>query len=129
MKAVDQSDFDAELAAADGLVLVDFWADWCGPCGVVGPILEGLEAQYEGRVVFWKVNADENRALMGAFGVRSLPSVLLLQPTDGGGARVLGHVIGAQGVQAFIGMIENGLNPRPGFMARVLNMFSGGSRG
>ena len=129
MRAIEESEFDAELALANGLVLVDFWAEWCGPCGVVGPILEGIEPDYAGRVDFWKVNADENRSLMNAFGIRSLPSVVLLQPTEGGGAQVLGHVIGAQGAPTFIRLLEDGLNPTPGFFTRLVKALTGGRNG
>ena len=67
-------------------VLVDFWADWCGPCKSLGPVLEKLETAYEGRFKLVKVNADEEQQLSSAFGVRSLPTCILLidgKPVDG----------------------------------------------
>lgn len=68
------------------LVLVDFWAEWCGPCKSLTPILEKLAAEYQGQLLLAKVNADEQQGLAGQFGVRSLPTVMLVkegQPLDG----------------------------------------------
>ncbi|MEP6702596.1 MAG: thioredoxin, partial [Betaproteobacteria bacterium] len=67
-------------------VLVDFWATWCGPCRTLGPILEKLEVDYGGRFILAKVDSDRERELSQAFGVRSIPTVILIkggQPVDG----------------------------------------------
>ena len=126
MRSLSELEFDQALADADGLVLVDFWADWCGPCKVVGPILERVAADYVERVDFYKVDADRNRRLMQAFGVRSLPTVLLLKPhTDRPGAAVLSHVVGANPPRAYIEMLENGLNPKPSLLRRIGRIFGG----
>jgi len=58
--------------------VVDFWAPWCGPCRVVGPVIEELSKEYAGKVNFYKVNTDEEQELAGAFGIRSIPSLLLV---------------------------------------------------
>jgi len=58
--------------------VVDFWAPWCGPCRVVGPVIEELSKEYTGKVNFYKVNTDEEQELAGAFGIRSIPSLLLV---------------------------------------------------
>ena len=85
---VTLENFETEVIAAsmDQPVLVDFWAPWCGPCKVIGPILEKLETAYEGRFKLVKINSDEEQQLAGAFGIRSIPTCILLkngQPVDG----------------------------------------------
>ena len=62
--------------------VIDFWAPWCGPCRAVAPVIEELSKEYEGRVNFYKINTDEEQELAGAFGIRSIPSLLFV-PTSG----------------------------------------------
>jgi thioredoxin len=69
--------FEGELPC-----IIDFWAPWCGPCKVVGPVLDELSKEYEGKVNVYKVNTDEEQELGGAFGIRSIPSILFV-PKDG----------------------------------------------
>ena len=89
--AVTDSSFDAEVLRASGPVVVDFWAEWCGPCRMVGPFLEELATDMAGRVTVAKVNIDENPVTPRKFGVRGIPTMILFK--DG---QVAAMKIGAQ---------------------------------
>ena len=82
--------FDAEALQADQPVLVDFWAPWCGPCRMVGPIIEELAGAYAGKVKVGKLNTDHNPVVASKYGIRSIPTILLLK--DG---QVVGNLLGA----------------------------------
>jgi len=69
--------------------LVDFWAPWCGPCRVVGPVIEELSEEYAGKMNFYKVNTEEEQELAGMFGIQSIPSLLFI-PVSGQPAMALG---------------------------------------
>ena len=85
-----EQDFDKRLMAAQGLVMVDFWAEWCGPCRAIAPVLEELAEASEGRVTLMKVNIDENPGLAARYGIRSIPTILFFK-----GAAVVERVVGA----------------------------------
>ena len=78
MKDVTDETFEAEVLQADGPVVVDFWAPWCGPCRAVHPILEQLDAEHEG-IEFTKVNIDDHPRYASRYGVLSIPTVILFE--------------------------------------------------
>jgi len=80
--------FDEALMASQGLVMVDFWAEWCGPRRAIGPVLEELAS--EGRVTLMKVNVDENPELAARYGIRSIPTILFVKQ-----GAVVDRVVGA----------------------------------
>ena len=84
-----EATFDETLATTDELLLVDFWATWCGPCRAIAPVLDALERDQAGRVRVAKVNVDDEPALAARYGVRSIPTILFVK--DG---RVVDTVIG-----------------------------------
>ena len=73
------SNFDELVLKSDKPVLVDLWAEWCGPCRMVGPIVEELAAEYEGKAVIGKLNVDTNPNISVKFGVRSIPTLLFFK--------------------------------------------------
>ena len=75
--AVTDKDFADQVLQSDTPVLVDFWAEWCGPCRVLGPVIESLSQEYDGQVKVAKVDVDSNQQVAMQFGIRSIPTVML----------------------------------------------------
>ncbi len=73
---ITDANFEELVLKSDKPVLVDFWAEWCGPCRMVGPVVEELSKEYEGRAVIGKVDVDSNSAISMQFGIRNIPTIL-----------------------------------------------------
>ena len=78
-KPVSDDSFDADVLKAEGAVLVDFWAEWCGPCKMISPALEEIAKELNGRVTIAKVNIDDNPLTPQKYGVRGIPTLMLFR--------------------------------------------------
>lgn len=78
-KTFTDANFDAEVMQTNKLSVIDFWAPWCGPCLAIGPSIEALSTEYEGRVNIGKVNVDENGELSIRYGITSIPCILFIK--------------------------------------------------
>ncbi len=103
MEINDQT-FQAEVLNSATPVLVDFWAPWCGPCRMVGPVVEELATEMAGKVKFTKVNVDESQAFAGQYGIMSIPALLLFK-----GGKVVQQHVGALPKAALKSLLEKAL--------------------
>ncbi len=76
---VSDDQFEAQVLKSDGPVLVDFWAEWCGPCKMIAPLLDDLASTYEGKLKIIKMNVDENQKTPRAYGVRGIPTLMIFK--------------------------------------------------
>lgn len=76
---ISDSSFESDVLKSELPVLVDYWAEWCGPCKMIAPILEEIAKDYAGKVVIAKMNVDENSAVPAQFGIRSIPTLMLFK--------------------------------------------------
>lgn len=95
------SNFEAEALKSELPVIVDFWAAWCGPCRMIAPIIEELAGEYDGKVKIGKLDVDENQQTAIKYGVRSIPTVLVLK-----GGEVVDTIIGAVPKSVFVEKID-----------------------
>ncbi len=105
VKHANDADFEAEVLKGGKVTLVDFWAPWCGPCRALGPVLEEVAAEFHQKVNVVKVNVDENPKTSAQYGVRSIPTLLMIK--DG---QVKDTVIGLVSKQQLADVIERSLN-------------------
>jgi len=87
---VSDSDFETQVIESESPVLVDFWAEWCGPCKMVAPVLEELAEEYSGQIKFTKVDVDTNHETAIHYGIRSIPTLLVFK-----GGKPVDQLIGA----------------------------------
>ena len=104
-KAVEITDANfEEIINSDKPVLVDFWAEWCGPCRAIGPVIEELSKEYDGNINVGKVNVDHNPQLSINYGITSIPAILFIK-----GGKVVDKLVGAQPKNNFVKKIESHL--------------------
>lgn len=97
---ITDSNFN-EYASAGKLMVLDFWAEWCGPCRMVSPIIDELSNEYEGRVIVGKMDVDNNNEVVSQFGIRNIPTVLFLK-----NGQVVDKIVGATSKDKFVAKIE-----------------------
>jgi len=95
------ANFKSEVLESDQLAVVDFWAEWCGPCRAIGPVIEELSKEYDGKVKVGKVNVDNNPKISMDYGITSIPAILFLKNGE-----VVDKLVGAQPKSNFVKKIE-----------------------
>ena len=79
IKHISDASFEADVLQSSTPVLVDYWAEWCGPCKMIAPILDEVSSAYQGKLTVAKMNVDENRDVPGKFGIRGIPTLVLFK--------------------------------------------------
>lgn len=100
-KAFTDSNFKEEVLDNDQLTVVDFWAEWCGPCRAIGPVIEELSKEYGEKINVGKVNVDHNPQLSVNYGITSIPAILFIK-----GGKVVDKLVGAQPKSNFVKKID-----------------------
>lgn len=101
---VTDAEFEDKVLQASGPVLVDYWAEWCGPCKMIAPILDEIAGEYEGRLTVAKVNIDENPATPQRYGVRGIPTLMVFK-----GGEVIATKVGALTKSQLAAFLEGNL--------------------
>jgi len=100
-KNVTDDNFDIEVIKSTKPILVDFWAEWCGPCRMVGPVVEELAGDYDGKVKFVKINVDDANALASKYNVFSIPTLMIFNKGE-----IVAQQVGAASKDSYKNMID-----------------------
>jgi thioredoxin 1 len=103
VQQVSDAEFDIKIGSAQPS-LVDFWAPWCGPCKAIGPVVEDLANEYDGKVSIYKMNVDDNPVTPGKFGIRAIPTLILFKKGE-----VIDQITGAVGKTQLVSLINKAL--------------------
>ncbi|MEE4165338.1 MAG: thioredoxin [Desulfocapsaceae bacterium] len=103
VQQINDAEFDTTIKSAQP-TLVDFWAPWCGPCKAIGPVVEELADEYDGKVTIAKMNVDDNPVTPGKFGIRAIPTLIIFKDGD-----VVDQITGAVGKPQLIELINKAL--------------------
>ncbi len=102
---VDDSTFDSMVLRSQKPVLIDFWAEWCKPCKMVSPIIDALALEYDGRIIFLKMNVDDNQQVAARYNVKSLPTIMLFI-----NGKPVSHMVGFRSKANLVKTLEDSLD-------------------
>jgi thioredoxin 1 len=104
IKYVTDATFESDVLKSDAPVLVDYWAEWCGPCKMIGPILEEVSRDYSGKLTIAKLNVDENQSVPAKYGIRGIPTLMLFK-----NGAIVGTKVGALSKSQLTAFIDSNL--------------------
>ncbi|MDR2064896.1 MAG: thioredoxin [Prevotellaceae bacterium] len=99
--AINESNFNEIVTKSDKLVVLDFWAEWCGPCRVISPVIEELAKEYEGKAVIGKIDVDSNASITEKYGIRNIPTIIFIKNDE-----ILYKTVGAVPKSTLVSKIE-----------------------